>query len=70
MYHLAPIPARHIDHGPDALSVAIETASAVEKESTMSDPKDTPDTDVTAPEEVDLTDGTDEEGTPVENPSG
>ena len=36
----------------------------------MSDPRDTPDTDVTAPEEVDLTDGTDEEGTPVENPSG
>ena len=36
----------------------------------MTDPKDTPDTNVTDPEEVDPTDGTDEKGTPVENPSG
>ena len=36
----------------------------------MSDPKNTPEPEVTAPEEVDLDSGTDQDGTPVENPSG
>ena len=36
----------------------------------MSDPKDIPDTNVTSPDEVDPKTGTDQEGTPVENPSG
>jgi len=36
----------------------------------MSDPKNTPEPGVTAPEDVDLEAGTDQDGTPVENPSG
>jgi len=36
----------------------------------MSDANTTPDTSVTKPDDVDLDEGTDQEGTPVENPSG
>jgi len=36
----------------------------------MSDPKNTPESETTKPEDVDLESGTDENGTPVENPSG
>jgi hypothetical protein len=36
----------------------------------MSDAKGTPDTSVPKPEEVDLESGTEQDGTPVENPSG
>ena len=36
----------------------------------MSDAKNTPDSSPTKPEDVDLENGTDQEGTPVENPSG
>jgi hypothetical protein len=36
----------------------------------MSDDKNTPDTSVPKPEEVDPETGTEQNGTPVENPSG
>jgi len=36
----------------------------------MSDPKSTPDTSVPKPDEVDPDAGTEQDGTPVENPSG